>query len=311
MAVTLTEAAKYTTNMVRRGVLETIIKDSPVLQKIPWIGITGNAYQYLMETTLPTAEFYDPNEVWSESTGDATQATIGLKILGGDADVDNFLAQTRSDKTDLTAETIDSKAKAVKHTFLDRFYYGDSSVSSKQFDGLHKICNGAGMTAQLIHEGAAATGSALNATNMDAAMDLILDGPPDVIMMPRALRRVITQYLRSKNNIDYTPEGYGKPMQAWGGIPIYHDDFLTMTETIASSTFSAKTGGATGSIFFIRFGTKDLTGFNNGDLQTIKIGQLEAKDAKRWRLRWYVAIGLLRALSVVRIDGVTAAAMAD
>jgi len=311
MAVSLTEAAKFTTNMVKRGVLEIIIKDSIVLQKMKFIEITGNAYQYLRETTLPTAEFYDPNEVWSESTGDHTQFTAALKIMGGDADVDNFIQATRSDKTDVAADAVAMKAKAVKHAFLDKFWYGDTSSSTKQFDGLHKIFLGSDMSAQQIHEGSAGTGTALNATNMDAMMDLVLDGMGDCIVTTRRTRRLILQYLRAKNNIDFTTSNFGKPIQAWGGVPLYYDDFLVDTETITGTTYSAKTGGATSSIFYLRFGSDDLIGLQNGDLQTIKIGQLEAKDARRWRIRWYVSLALMRSISAALIDGITSAAMAD
>src|SRR5829696_1086143 len=98
MALTLTEAARWTTNEVKRGIIEAIIKDSPVLGDMPFQEIVGNALQYQREATLPTAEFYDVNEIWSESTGQTTQHTATLKILGGDADVDNFIVSTRSNR---------------------------------------------------------------------------------------------------------------------------------------------------------------------------------------------------------------------
>jgi hypothetical protein len=41
------------------------------------------------------------------------------------------------------------------------------------------------------------------------------------------------------------------------------------------------------------------------------MGQLESKDSKRWRIRWYVSMGLLRALSVAVIDGISTGAMTD
>jgi hypothetical protein len=58
MALTLAEASAFTTNMVKKGVLKVIIKDSIVLQKMPFIEIVGNAYQYLREATLGAATFY-------------------------------------------------------------------------------------------------------------------------------------------------------------------------------------------------------------------------------------------------------------
>ena len=308
MAITLVEAAKYTTNMVKRGVLEEIYKDSVVLQKLPFIDVVGNAYQYLRENTLPTANFYAPNEVWSEDTGDVTQVTAFITILGGDADVDNFIQATRSDKNDIKADQLARKAKAVKHTFLNSFWYGANASNPKEFNGVHVLTP----AAQRVNEGSGSTGSALNASNMDIAFHRIRDGKPDVIVMTREIHMRMAQYLRGKANLFVTNRNeYGEWMTSWNGVPVVFDDFLTQTETIASGTYSAKTGGATSSIFFLRFGTEDLLGLQNGGLTTKKIGQLESKDAERHRIRWYVGLALMRTISIARIDGVTDVAMVD
>lgn len=309
MAVTLSEASKYTQNMVRRGVLETIIKDSAVLTKLPFIDVVGNAYKYLREATLPTASYFDPNEVWTEDTGTVTEHTAVLRILGGDADVDNFLKESRSNLNDLEGETIESKSKAVKHTFLNSFWYGDNDVNTKEFDGMHEILSG--IAAQNIHVGSGTTGAALDIKNLDTLTDLILDGPPDCIISPKAIRRRVAQFIRKQTNVNTTRDQYGVRFMEWDGAPWYIDDFLTMTEALASGAFSAKTGGATGSIFALRFGTKDVLGFQLGGMRIIKIGQLESKDAKRTRIRWYVSIGLLRDFSAAIIDGVTDAVVTD
>lgn len=311
MATTLTEAQKYTTNMVKKGVLMEIVKDSIVMQKLPFIDVVGNAYQYLRETTLPTAEFYNPNEVWAESTGQVTQKTAGIKILGGDADLDNFLKATRSDKTDLAAETVQQKAKAVKHTFLSKFYYGDSSANTKEFDGVHVILNGADMTNQVVHEGAGAVGAALKASDLDLAIDKVLDGPPDCMVMTRAIRRRVKQYLRSKVNVEVDFGSYSQNVATWNDVPVSYDDFLLQTETIAAGAYTSSTGGATSTLFLLRFGPKDLCGLQNGGLETLKIGQVELKDAIRWRIRWYVGMALFRSIAMGGIDGITDVAMVD
>lgn len=311
MAATLAEAEKYTTNMVKKGVLKEIIKESPVMQEMEWIDVVGNAYQYLRESTLPTIQFYGPNEVWSESTGDVTQHTAVLRIMGGDADTDNFLKATRSNYTDLEAETVESKAKACKHTFLDAFYYGDNSTNAKQFDGVHKILDG--IAAQQVHEGSGTTGSALNATNLDVTFHKIRDGKPGMMMMSRTVHSLMSQYIRTKGNMFVTDrDQYGNWISRWNGVRCEYDDFITDTEAISSGAFSAKTGGATSTIFFLRFGAKDLLGLQNGSLTTKKIGQLESKDAVRWRIRWYVSLALMRTISCARLDGIAvASAMAD
>jgi hypothetical protein len=308
MAVTLSEAAKFTTNMVKRGVLETIIKDTIVLQKLPFIDVVGNAYQYLQENSIGSANFYDPNEPWIEQTPTFTQKTANIRIMGGDADVDEFLKATRSDKTDLEAEVIQARAKGIKHTFLDKFWYGSNSTNSKEFDGVHVLMP----AAQMVHAGSGSTGAAPSAAAVDAALDLVLDGPPDCIVVNRQQRRRIRQYLRSKGAVQgMGMNEYTSDVTEWGGVKVYIDDFITQTETISSGAYSAKTGGATTTYFFLRFGSNDLVGLQNGGLQIKRLGQLESKDAMRTRIKWYCAVGLMRDLAIADYDGVTDAVMTD
>ena len=111
MALTLAEAAKLSNDVLLMGVIETIIYDSPVLQVLPFIEIVGNGLTYNQENQAPTVAFYDVGDTWAESTPTFTQQTATLKILGGDADVDNFLAKTRSNIQDLEAAVVQLKAK--------------------------------------------------------------------------------------------------------------------------------------------------------------------------------------------------------
>ena len=46
MALTLAEAAKLSNDMLLQGVVETIIKDSPVIRELPFVEITGNGLTY-------------------------------------------------------------------------------------------------------------------------------------------------------------------------------------------------------------------------------------------------------------------------
>ena len=43
MGTTLVEAAKLSNDVMYQGVIETIIKDCPLLQFMPWVEIVGNA----------------------------------------------------------------------------------------------------------------------------------------------------------------------------------------------------------------------------------------------------------------------------
>jgi hypothetical protein len=136
MALTLVEAEKLSNDVLLQGIIETIIKDSPILQMLPFIQIVGNGLSYTRETILPTVDFYDVGDTWVESTPGFTKSTATLKIMGGDADVDNFLKSTRSNVQDLETAVIEQKAKAVRHEFEQQFLYGNATTSPKQFDGI-------------------------------------------------------------------------------------------------------------------------------------------------------------------------------
>lgn len=46
MALTLAEASKLSNDILLQGVVETIVKDSPILQRLPFIEIVGNGLTY-------------------------------------------------------------------------------------------------------------------------------------------------------------------------------------------------------------------------------------------------------------------------
>jgi hypothetical protein len=306
MALTLTEAAKFSRNMLKKGVIEEIIKDSVVLQKLPFIDVVGNAYEYMVEQSLAGAAWFDPNDIWTESTGSWVKRTAVLRILGGDADIDNFLAATRSDINDLKSEVIDNKSKAVKHTFLDAFYYGSNTLNTKSFDGLQVLLNA--YAGQRVSAGSGSTPAALSINNhLEPAMDLILDGMPDYFLMSRKMRRLLNAYIRSTGSgTGLPPSQFGTRVSEFGGVPVAIDDFITNTELLASGVYSAKTGGTnTTSIYIVRFGQQDVVGFQNGGLSVRQVSKdLEQKDGSRYRIKWYLSLGIIRAFAAAIIDGI-------
>ena len=65
MALTLAEASKLSNDIVLQGVIETIVQDSPILQALPFIEITGNGLTYNRENTTSTAAFFDVGDTWT------------------------------------------------------------------------------------------------------------------------------------------------------------------------------------------------------------------------------------------------------
>src|SRR5215213_393095 len=163
--------------MMLKGVIETIVTESMILELLPFMEVTGTAVTYNREATLPAATFYDVGDTWTEATPTFTQVTATLKILGGDADVDNFLQATYADPNDLEAEVIAKRAKAFGHLFSDTFYNGDVAVNSKAFDGLTKTL--ASTTQEFA---AGANGAQLTLDMVDQLIDLVMPGRPDALL---------------------------------------------------------------------------------------------------------------------------------
>jgi HK97 family phage major capsid protein len=306
MALTLAEAAKLSNDLVLAGIIETAVKVSPVLQVMPFVEITGNSLKYNRENALAAAGFFPVGGTWTESTPTFTQVSSALVILGGDADVDNYVRQTRSNVQDIEAAVIELKAKAVAQTFEDTFIYGSVALDANAFDGLQVLCP----SGQQVHQGSGSTGAALSLANLDAMIDLVKPGKPDLLLMSRRTRRGLSAFARANNSpVEYAVNAFGQQVAFYNGIPIGVSDYQLDTEAIASGAYSAKTGGATSSVWALRFGEDGLAGLTNGGLQRETVGALETKDAMRTRIKWYVGLALFATLSIAKIDGISAAAV--
>ena len=307
MALILSEAAKLSLDVMQVGVIETVVKESPVLQVLPFDDIVGNSLLYNRENVAPTAAFFAVGGTWSEGVTTFTQVTAGLKILGGDADVDNYIRQTRQNVQDIEASVLALKAKAVAHTFEDTFIYGDDSVDTNSFDGLHISIP----SAQRVAQGSGSTVAALSLAKLDQAIDLVKPGRPELLLCSRRTRRLLATYARSlSGTVMYRPDEFGRGVMWYNDIPVVISDFILDTETIASGTYSAKTGSTGSSIFILSFGFGKLMGIQNGGIQIERIGSLETKDATRHRIKWYVnGVVLQSTLAVAVVDGISSGAV--
>lgn len=312
MGYTLAEAENYSENALLAGVVECIVSESPVLQVLPFESFQGNAFAYNRETTLPTVGFYDPGEVWQESTPVVTKVTAKLKILGGDADIDKFLRTTRLNINDIGVTAIMQKAKAVQRTFEDRFIYGNTATEPKAFDGLHTLCP----AAQSVNISADAVPDPGTFAKLEEMIDLIRPGKPDLLMMTRRTRRAINLGARALGGgqaFVAGPGALGPQTVFFQGIPVAVCDYMVDTETItAGGLYSAKTGSTGSTVFGLKFGVENygLIGLEpeSGGLQVESVGTLETKDAERERVKWYMTLAMLSTVCIARLTGLSAAA---
>ena len=300
MCLTMAEAAKLTQDLLLRRVIETIVSESQLLAYVPFMSVTGNALTYNVESALPTAQFYTVGDPWLEDTPTFAQRTAKLAILGGDADVDNFLQQTYSNPNDLAAAVVAAKAKAVGRKWSDTFFNGDSTADPKSFDGLHKLIPGAQRLKAANH---GANGGALTLDDLDATIDLVKPGKPDVLFLSKRTRRKLKQLRRNAANVmEVDIDRFGRRVEYYDGIPLVVDDFIQDNRTVGTSA------GVCSTIYAVQFGYgRGVTGIDNGGVQVEEVGALETKDATRRRVKWYAAIVNFRDIAAAALEGITAA----
>ena len=293
MALTLAEAAKLSNDVLLQGVIETIIKDSPVLQRLPFIEIVGNGLTYNREATAPSAGFFDVGDTWTESTPTFTQQTVTLKIMGGDADIDNFLIATRSNVQDLEAAVVELKAKAVRTLFEDTFITGDETLNPKEFDGLDELTD----PSQELTMGV--NGGSLTLDKLDELIDTILGGKPDLLLMSRRSRRILNKLARSAGSfLETDRDEFGQMLQFYDGIPIGVSDYISDTQTVGTSTDCS-------TIYAFQTGEGALVGLTApGGLRVERVGSLETKDATRTRIKWYTSLALFNTVKLANLIGV-------
>jgi hypothetical protein len=322
MAMTLVEATKYSNDVLQKGVVELLVKDDAILERLPFKDIKGNGLTYNQETTLSGAEFYNPGDTWVESTSVVTPVTSVTTILGGDADVDNFLKATRSKENDLMQEQVEAKTKAMKRAFLDAFFYGYlTGGTTKDFDGLQYLIRRttAGSENSIAVATSSGTSLALSLERVEAGIDLVKGELPDLIVMSKLMRRSINKYLNGVGGITKM-DIQGKTVQTLFDIPVMVNDHIRNNES-ADLQYGSNEGGTAvyghnyadtdggdddggTTIFALRLANEAICGIQSSPIETVNIGDLETKDAKRVRIRWYPGLMFQKLIASSKITGI-------
>lgn len=315
MAITLTEAAKLSTTDLQRGVIETFVQASPVLDRIPFMTIEGNAYAYNEEATLPGVAFRAVNAGYTESTGTVNQKSESLVILGGDADVDKFIVQTRGNLNDQRAVQTAMKVKAASYKFQETFFNGDVSVDANSFDGLKKRLTG-GQVISAGTNGIPVVGS--SNTDIHAFFDKLdelvasvpgLDGGngalyanAGIIGKIRSAARHISADVFVEKDIN------GKRNVVWNGIPILNAGSTAAGAAIIPQSETQGSSSLASSIYAVKFGQDEgdqaVTGLTNGGVQVYDLGELETKPAYRTRIEFYTGVAVFGGKAAARLTGV-------
>lgn len=312
MALTLLEAEKYSTDTLKRGVIETFSRNSAVFELLPFMEIAGNAYAYNQEQALPNIAFRGVNEAYIEGAGLIVQESERLTILGGDVDVDKFLAQTRGNVNDLRAIQTEMKSKALALEWTRTFFKGDVADNVKSFDGLEKRVAGD----QVIYaDGSGTAGKSFAVADdslflgkLDELIDAV-EGEPDVLFMSKSMRRKVKGVLqRSAHYIESGEDSFGRPVATYSGVPIRiietdgaGVEILGYSETVGTSVTN------TASIYAVKFGADQyVSGLRNGSVNVRDLGEIDEKPVYRTRIEFYSGLAIFHPRAVARLAGILA-----
>lgn len=318
MALSLIESAKLSQNQLARGVMETFVQLNPVLDRVPFMPIEGNAFAYNEEGTLPGVEFRAVNGAYTESTGTVNQKTESLVILGGDADVDKFIVQTRGNLNDQRATQTALKVKAASYKFSDAFFNGDTAVDVNGFDGLKKRLVGGQVIAAGVNGIPVLGNGGTDAQAFFDALDNLvgavpgLDGSNGAIYAHSAILGKIRSAGRRLGGIEMVREDLtGKRVLQWNGIPILDPDVTAAGVRVLPQTETQGTAaGTASSVYAVRFGQSEgdqaVTGLTNGGVQVYDLGELDVKPVYRTRIEFYCGVGVFGGKAAARLTGLLA-----
>ena len=308
MALTLAESAKLSQDDLQRGVVETFVQESSVLDRIPLMPIQGNAYAYNEEATLPGVEFRAVNAAYAESTGTVNPKSERLVILGGDADVDTFIVQTRGNLNDQRAIQTRRKVKAESYKFQDAFINGDTAVDANSFDGLKKRLTGSQVIAAATNGLGPVAGGHDFFDKLDELVASVAGGA-DALYTRRPIIAKIMSSARRLGGADFITEALTqKRVPTYNGIPLLDigqkadgTDIITQTETQGSSSVAT-------SIYAVKFGIGEddqaVSGLTNGGVQVKDLGEIDAKPVFRTRIEFFCGIGVFGGKAGARLTGV-------
>ena len=306
MALTLVEAAKGESNVFRRGVIETFIESSRLMQIIPFRGIEGSADGIQQEAVLPDAGVRGVNEAFTRSEGRTEEILQSLKIYGGEIGIDPFILQTKGQAQ--AARQIAMKIKAISNLWLSDFFKGDSSTEPREIDGLQTRLDGF----NVVSAGSTANGATLSLLTLDEAIARCHN--PQYLLMGRQMHLRLTQAARNGTSgiasvIRMVTAEFGRQVLMYNDLEVIritdnqnNDNILGFTEAAASGTATAS------SIYVCGVGDDGIEGIENGGMQVRNLGEDHTTPREDTRLEWYNNFHINHPRSVIRLRNIGDAA---
>jgi len=304
----LVEASKLSNTVLSQGIVETFVRDDPILARIKWEKIVGNAYEYVREATETGAEWYAVNEIRTSANPTWSKLTATPKIIDSPVELDDFTKKTRSNINDIKMDLQEAAIKAAKHKFMSSFYYGNATTNPKEIDGLHVLIADTTYNTLVIDGSDTATVPLQMSGHLDRAISMVKGFKPSLILSSQQLYRNVNKYLRSVGaGATATKDEFGMPIDQYRpGLYWVPSDYIVDTELTSSGAYSAKTGGYTTSIFILSFESRAIQGMHVEPLKWVDWAPVPMTNKDWAHIQWYPTVVMQSLVSCVKIVGIDA-----
>jgi hypothetical protein len=197
--VTLADAATGKQDTIEKGVVRTLIEETPIARVMQWKEIASDTYTWFIENVLPTIGTRSVGGSYVPSKGSHISHSRQLKIFGGEVSVDRYIIKTAGANLAEEEKVKQFRLWAVAQArYLDQmFFEGDDVVDPTQPRGLRKIVDAELASTQKIL--CAAGGGQLTLDKFHALRDAVA-GPPGTLhaFMNRKVWRKLDGLLTSQ-----------------------------------------------------------------------------------------------------------------
>ena len=304
----------------KAGVIKTFVDTSPLLAAMPMLPIMGNSFAWTRQVALGSAGTRAVNGSFSESAGQVENRSVGLKIIGGDLDVDQFLLATHGPEHRAIQEQ--AKAALIAQTISWQIIKGSvtaaggATADANGIDGLQvRFGGGFGGTAvvdggenagQILQNGGAS--QALSLRDLDTAIQATEN--PTHILMAKKQRVNITAKLRNASSLATSRDEFGRIITTYNGIPIIDADVLGTVSGLEQLGFNENNDSTT-SIYVLSLSDMGLAMVTNGGVQVRDLGEQNAKAVQRTRVEMYCNIADMHPRCVTRLYNIADAVAVD
>jgi len=318
MAVTLAEFVKTAANEGQTLVPlygNWFLRESNVLQLIPWASDKNLAVKITSMKTLPTVGWRKINGTPSESTGLSDQKIESKYIFGHYIDVDKVLVEADPNAR-MTQRQMSAEAMAFE--FNDQFINGDPA--NDEFKGISKRIDDIyadGYTDQKFDAGSATTGRGMlyDTTDRQYFMDnvaklihVIDKHKPDALFMNSKMYLAFEAALRREGVLKQDADMFGRIINTYSSVSLIDIGIKADQSTEIITNAETGSGGTDEtSIYAVKYGEgTDLWGIQQKALEVTDQGLYQGKPVYRDLVEWVVGLAVANPRALARAYGFVA-----